>query len=68
MDKMNQGNDETQSLPEAMEAVLVELWRRSAETLEIRELMEYSDPRRYREQVRTWAKNRNWEETLMIIM
>ena len=50
MDKMNQGNDETQSLPEAMEAVLVELWRRSAETLDIRELMEYSDPNRYNQE------------------
>ena len=35
IDKMNEGNGE------AIEAVVIELWRRSAETPDIREPMEY---------------------------
>ena len=71
------GSEETQALVRAMES-RVEYVRLFGEvTLDIRVLMEYSGQGkcrmmkfpssdtagRYREHLKTWAKNRNWEET-----
>ena len=79
------GREETQALVQAMES---RVWRVSLEsevTLDIETLTEYSGQgvcrdmelwgtacRRYREELRTWAKSRNWrldhdEEYLLLL-
>ena len=70
------GEGETQALVQAMESGVEVVNLCEEVTLDIRDLMEYSGQGkcrevrwdddtedRYREQLRTWAKNRNWEVT-----
>ena len=70
------GREETQALVQAMESRVEEVVLREGVTLDIRDLGEYSGQGkcrfvgcwgdtadRYREQLRTWAKSRNWTVT-----
>ena len=70
------GSEETQALVQAMESHVEGVELSTGVTLDIRDLMKYSGQGkcwvvrclsdtadRYREQLRTWATNKNWEVT-----
>ena len=68
------GSEETQALVQAMESHVEQVWLGWGVTLDIRVLMKYNGQgkcwkvlcdrdttRKYEEQLRTWAKSRNWK-------
>ena len=71
------GSEKTQALVQAMESRVEEVWLHNRVTLDIRDLIEYDGQGkcrqvwtdrdtadRYREQLWTWARSKNWQVTL----